>query len=140
MRTVALAGRLDEYMPNQRYQRVGRPLKPGSEADFALLYEVTYPQLVTDLTRAFGNQADAAECVQQAFEKAWKAWANWQPFSDPEAWIARIALRTAINRRAYDRLRTIPELLRRLGHPGAAPDPSDAAVESDLIRALKTLK
>src|SRR5258708_17569482 len=121
------------------HPRVGRALQPGSETDFALLYEVTYPRLMSALTRAVGNQPDAEECVQQAFEKAWKAWPRWKPISDPEAWIARIALRTAINRRAYERLRTLPELVRRLGKPMFGLDPSELAIDSDLIRALKTL-
>jgi RNA polymerase sigma-70 factor (ECF subfamily) len=126
-------------MGNDRNERVGRALQPGSAEDFALLYESTYPRLVSDLTRGFGNQATAEECVQQAFEKAWKAWPNWKPISDPEAWIARIALRTALNRRTYDLLRTVPELLRRFGKPASGSDPADVAFDSELVQALKTL-
>jgi len=51
----------------------------------------------------------------------------------------QIAVNTAISYRRRAKLRSIGEVVRRLGRPGHAADPAETAMRSDLIRALSAL-
>ena len=115
------------------------PFRPGHLDDFTQLYEQSYARLVRTLSLAFNSVSDAEDAVQHAFERAWRPWMEGKPIDNPEAWITRIAYRVAINRRAYDRLRSVPELIRRLGRPDDAADPGDSVVPTDLANAMSKL-
>ncbi len=77
--------------------------------------------------------------MQEAFLRAFKAWPRYRPEKPAEAWIYQIAINVAISYRRRARLRTIGELLRRLGRPGPGADPADAAGRAELIAALSAL-
>jgi RNA polymerase sigma factor (sigma-70 family) len=77
--------------------------------------------------------------VQEAFSKAFRAWPRYRPDRPPEAWIHQIAVNTAISHRRRAKLRTVSEVLRRLGRPSPGADPADSASRSDLIDALASL-
>jgi RNA polymerase sigma-70 factor (ECF subfamily) len=77
--------------------------------------------------------------VQEAFAKAFRAWPRYRPDRPPEAWIHQIAVNTAISHRRRAKLRTVSEVLRRLGRPSPGADPADSASRSDLIDALASL-
>jgi RNA polymerase sigma factor (sigma-70 family) len=71
--------------------------------------------------------------------QAFKAWSRWRPDAPAEAWIHRIAVNTAISYRRRAHLRTVGELLRRLGRPARGADPAEVATQPDLLGALRTI-
>jgi len=113
--------------------------QPGDRDDFDRLYRACYPRLLRILYAITGDAASAEDCVQEAFARAFAAWPRFRPDKPAEAWIHQIAVNTAISYRRRAKLRGIGEVLRRLGRPGAGPDPADAAAQSDLVKALASL-
>src|SRR5205807_8679131 len=117
----------------------GDALRPGNRDDFDRLYRESYPRLLRTLYAITGDAAAAEDCVQEAFVKAWHAWPRFRPDRATEGWLHQIAVNTAISYRRRAKLRSVGEILRRLGRPGAGRDPGDAAAMSDLIQALSAL-
>ena len=113
--------------------------EPGSDADFERLYRNTYRRILGTLITLVRDQAAAEDCAQETYERAYRNWKAWRPDKPVEAWLHRIAINVAISDRRHQRIRQAGELVRRLGHPPAPPDPSAAAERSDLVRALKKL-
>lgn len=113
--------------------------RPGSRADFDRLYVDCYPQLVRTLYGVLGDAAAAEDCVQEAFIRAFKAWPRFVPDRPAGVWLHRIALNVAISHRRRERLRSVGEVIRRLGRPGPGLDPADAVAASDLVAALAAL-
>ena len=79
------------------------------------------------------------EEAQDAFERAYKKWATWQPLAPAEAWVHRIAVNAAVSHQRKMRLREVGEVIKRIGRPGLAPDPQVLAENSDLAAALAKL-
>src|SRR5437870_8845758 len=73
--------------------------QPGSEADFERLYQTSYGRILGTLTAMLGDRAAAEDCCQDAFERAYKKWALWQPIAPAEAWVHRIAINAAVSYR-----------------------------------------
>src|SRR2546423_15482196 len=67
----------------------------GNEADFERLYQRSYGRILGTLTAMLGDRAAAEDCAQDAFERAYKKWATWQPLAPAEAWVHRIAINAA---------------------------------------------
>ena len=111
----------------------------GNEADFERLYQASYGKILGTLTAMLGDRAAAEDCAQDAFERAYKKWATWQPIAPAEAWVHRIAINAAVSYQRRSNLRTIGTILRRLGRPAAGPDPADLALDRDLVAALRRL-
>jgi RNA polymerase sigma-70 factor, ECF subfamily len=114
-------------------------IRPGNRDDFDRLYRENYPRLLRTLYAITGDAAAAEDCVQEAFVKAWHAWPRFRPERAPEGWLHQIAVNTAISYRRRARLRSVGEIVRRLGHPGAGPDPGEAASTPDVVKALAAL-
>jgi RNA polymerase sigma-70 factor (ECF subfamily) len=112
---------------------------PGSPEDFDRLYRVAYPRVYRTIAAILGDPAEAEDCVQDAFVKAFKAWPRWRPDAPAEAWIHRIAVNQAISYRRSSKLRSVGELLRRLGKPHDTPDPAQVATKPDLLKALRSI-
>ena len=113
--------------------------QPGSREDFDRLYRSAYPRVYRTLTVILGDPAEAEDCTQDAFVKAFQAWKRWRPDAPAEAWIHRIAVNRAISYRRGARLRTVGELLRRLGRPSGGSDPALVATKPDLLTALRSI-
>jgi RNA polymerase sigma-70 factor, ECF subfamily len=113
--------------------------RPGNRDDFDRLYRENYPRLLRTLYAITGDAAAAEDCVQEAFVKAWRAWPRFRPERAPEGWLHQIAVNTAISYRRRAKLRSIGEVLRRLGRPGGGADPGDAATMPDVVTALAGL-
>src|SRR5579872_2719164 len=113
--------------------------QPGNEADFERLYLASYGRILGTLTAMLGDRAAAEDCAQDAFERAYKKWATWQPLAPAEAWVHRIAINAAVSYKRKMRLRQVDEVIRRIGRPGSAPDPQALAENSDLAAALAKL-
>jgi RNA polymerase sigma-70 factor (ECF subfamily) len=112
---------------------------PGSREDFDRLYRSAYPRVYRTLAAILGDPAEAEDCAQDAFVKAFQAWKRWRPDAPAEAWVHRIAVNRAISYRRRARLRTVSELLRRLGKPAGAADPAHVATQPDLLTALRSI-
>ena len=115
------------------------PYEPGSADDFDRLYRIAYPRVFRTLVAILADPAEAEDCAQDAFVRAFKAWSRWRPDAPAEAWIHRIAVNSAISYRRRARLRSAAELVRRLGRPSRGIDPADVAVQPDLLSALRTI-
>jgi len=112
---------------------------PGSREDFDRLYRSAYPRVYRTLSAILGDPAEAEDCAQDAFVKAFQAWKRWRPDAPAEAWVHRIAVNRAISYRRRARLRTVGELLRRLGRPAGSADPAHVATRPDLLTALQSI-
>jgi RNA polymerase sigma-70 factor, ECF subfamily len=115
------------------------PYEPGSAEDFDRLYRSAYPRVFRTLVAILADPAEAEDCAQDAFVQAFKAWKRWRPEAPAEAWVHRIAVNSAISRRRRARLRTVGELVRRLGRPAYGADPAEIAVQPDLLGALRAI-
>lgn len=113
--------------------------QPGSAADFDRLYREAYPRVYRTLVTILADETEAEDCAQDAFVQAFKAWSRWRPDAPAEAWIHRIAVNSAISYRRRAKLRSVGEVLRRLGRPAHGKDPAEVAVQPDLLGALRTL-
>ncbi len=113
--------------------------RPGSREDFDRLYRAAYPRVYRTLAAILGDAAEAEDCAQDAFVQAFQAWKRWRPDAPAEAWIHRIAVNKAISYRRRARLRSVGELLRRLGRPAGSTDPALAATSPDLLNALRSI-
>jgi RNA polymerase sigma-70 factor (ECF subfamily) len=113
--------------------------QPGSREDFDRLYRSAYPRVYRTLMVILGDPAEAEDCAQDSFVKAFQAWKRWRPDAPAEAWIHRIAVNRAISYRRSARLRSVGELLRRLGRPAGSSDPAVVATKPDLLTALRSI-
>ena len=111
----------------------------GNEADFERLYNASYGKILGTVTAMLGDRAAAEDCVQDAFERAYKKWPTWEPIAPAEAWVHRIAINAAVSYTRKMRIREVGELIRRIGRPGLAPDPQVLAENGDLAAALAKL-
>jgi RNA polymerase sigma-70 factor (ECF subfamily) len=111
----------------------------GDEADFERLYQTSYGKILAMLIVMLGDKSAAEDCAQDAFERAYKKWPTWQPIAPAEAWVHRIAVNGAVSYIRKMRIREVGELLRRIGRPGAGPDPQQLAEHRDLVDALAQL-
>ena len=113
--------------------------RPGSREDFDRLYRVAYPRVYRTLSALLGDPAAAEDCAQDAFVRAFRAWKRWRPDAPAEAWVHRIAVNRAISYRRAAKLRSVGEVLRRLGRPNPSPDPAEQAANPELLNALRAL-
>lgn len=130
--TITSASATESQVPVTTYQA-------GNEADFERLYQKSYGKILGTLTAMLGDRAAAEDCAQDAFERAYKKWAAWQPIAPAEAWVHRIAINAAVSYQRKMRLREVGEVIRRLGRPGLAPDPQEIVEHRDLATALAKL-
>jgi RNA polymerase sigma-70 factor (ECF subfamily) len=104
--------------------------------DFDRLFRAEYPRLVRALTLASGDAELAADAVQDAFLQAHRHWRRVRGYSDPAAWLRRVAVnRLANGRRGARRLQ---------GYLARAPRadpvaPTDVAALVDLRAAVAGL-
>ncbi|MFD0634965.1 SigE family RNA polymerase sigma factor [Catenulispora yoronensis] len=97
------------------------------QTDFDLVYATTAPRLVGQLYLLVGNLAEAQDCVQEAFAKAWSRWDSLSDGrGDPVGWVKVTAYRLAISR--WRSWKAGMRALARHGVPPATPGPSPDAV------------
>jgi RNA polymerase sigma-70 factor (ECF subfamily) len=113
--------------------------RAGNEADFERLYQASYRKILGTLVGMLGDRATAEDCAQDAFERAYKKWATWQPIAPAEAWVHRIAINAAISHKRKMKLREVGEVIRRIGRPALGPDPQLVVENGDIATALAML-
>ena len=107
----------------------------NTEADFDALFQRGYPSLVRALTAMCGDRELAADCVQEAFCKAYARWRKISRYEQPLAWVRHVAvnqLRDDVRRRERAN-RHAPKLV------GDATMESTEPAEFDLASTLAAL-
>ncbi len=94
--------------------------------DFDAFYAATSRGLVSQLYGLTGDWAEAADCLQEAYAKAWQRWATVRKHEIPAAWVRMVAFRLARSR--WRRTQQGLALYRRHGVPDDLPGPSLDAV------------
>ena len=106
------------------------------QPEFDELYAASYARLVHQLHAMIGDRDEAADCVQEAFARAWARRHQLHLDHSPEAWIRTTAYRLAVSRwRRVVRGRREPD--RALQPPGSGTSPNPDRVA--LIHALQQL-
>lgn len=110
--------------------------RAGDVVDFERLYRRSFSRIRATLVAMLRDQADADDCAQEAFVRAFRAWPQWRPEAPAEAWVHRIAINVAVSHRRRQRFTgRLDDLLH-----SSERDPSAAAADrSDLMRALQAL-
>lgn len=105
------------------------------EDEFDRLYREAFPRLVGQIFAMCGNVAEANDCVQEAFIRAWDRRRALDTEQSPEAWVRTVAYRLAVSR--WRRARRA--LLRpdRAHEPAPPPEPDVSRIV--LARALQAL-
>lgn len=68
------------------------------EAGFDAFYNASFSKLVRQIYAVCGNLAEAQDCVQEAFVRAWDRRRQLDEARSPEAWVRTVAHRLAISR------------------------------------------
>lgn len=66
--------------------------------EFDAFYVASFPRLVGQLFALCGDRAEANDCVQEAFVRAWDRRRALDLAQSPEAWIRTVAYRLAVSR------------------------------------------
>lgn len=86
------------------------------------LYLACRDRLVRQIFVFTGDETEARDHVQQAFEQAWMRWRRVAALNDPEAWVRLVAFNLAKNHRRY---------LRHVAPSGDAPETSTDTIEEE---------
>lgn len=109
----------------------------GDKDSFVELYKNTYERVLRRLTRMFPSLAEAEDCTQDAFIKAFNHWGEWQPIGSAESWVMRIAINHSLSQIRKNKLRNHPSLddefanTRKL-HIPVHDNPQDIAEDHEL--------
>lgn len=82
-------------------------MKVQPDQDFDAFYGATHRRIVGQIYAMTGNLAEAEDCVQEAYVRAWQQWRKLTAESGhPEAWVRTVAARLAVSswRKAVNRL------------------------------------
>lgn len=94
---------------------------PGS---FDAFYTGSVRRLVGQLHAMTGSRAEAEDCVQEAYARAWQRWDKVSGYGDPEAWVRTVAYRVSVS--AWRKTANMRAAHRRHGVPddsrGLSPD------------------
>jgi RNA polymerase sigma-70 factor, ECF subfamily len=104
-------------------------------ADFEAFYNASNRRVLHQMYAMTGNLADAQECTQEAYARAWQRWKTVRQADNPEAWIRTVAWRIAASR--WRKTKNAVAAMARLGAPEdtASPNPDHVA----LVAALRNI-
>jgi RNA polymerase sigma-70 factor, ECF subfamily len=103
--------------------------------EFDGFYAASFPRLVGQVFALCGNLAEAGDCVQEAFVRAWDRRRSLDLAQSPEAWVRTVAYRLAISR--WRRARRGRELADRSAEPDASREPVlDRIAVADALNRL----
>lgn len=69
-----------------------------SGSGFDAFYAATAASLVRQLHAFTGDLAEAQDCVQEAYARAWQRWSVVSSYDVPAAWVRQVACRLAVSR------------------------------------------
>ena len=105
-------------------------------ADFDETFRSAYGPMVRALALAWGDAELAADCVEDAFERAFVRWRRIARYDNPVAWIRRVAINRMRDHHRRDTRRR--QALARLG-PGEVVDDELPDVDDGANRMLAVL-
>ena len=70
---------------------------PAQES-FDDFYRTTSRRVVHHVYAMTGDLAEAQDCVQEGYARAWQRWSRVAAMDDPEAWVRTVARRVAVSR------------------------------------------
>lgn len=109
--------------------------RPGNAADFHRLYDASFARVRAMLMAVLRDPAEAEDCTQEAFVRAYWSWGRWRPEAPAEAWVHRIALNVALSRRRRRFAILLHDRLRARDDHGL----DGVAERNDLLAALRAL-
>lgn len=105
-----------------------------TEDEFDQFYSASFTRLVGHIYAMCGSMAEAQDCVQEAFVRAWDHKNQLDTANSPEAWVRTTAYRLAVSRwRRARRAFRQPDRALELRSP-AEPSPERVALETALAR------
>jgi RNA polymerase sigma-70 factor (ECF subfamily) len=105
------------------------------DAEFDAFYAATGRRLIGQLYALTGSLAEAEDCVQEAFARAWTRRRQLDEADDPVAWVRTVAWRLAISRWRRARNAVRAWHAREAGAPPArGPSPERLVLEEALRR------
>jgi len=127
-----------------------QPPRPGADPpaarptaaapdDFAELYGSQFSRVAVQLYAYLGDHAEAQDVTQEAFYRALKRWPQVREYTDPAAWVRKVAWNLATSR-----LRRVAVAVRYLARqrvetvPG--PEPDRVALVAALARLSPVLR
>jgi RNA polymerase sigma-70 factor (ECF subfamily) len=118
--------------------------RPGRGTSFDEIFLISYGRLVRSVTVVCGGDAEAAaDCVADAFERAFVRWRRVSRLEDPVGWIRRVAINRAIDqgRRRRRRDRAVERLSVEHGGESSTDEGIESAGGADttLTAAVATL-
>src|SRR4051794_29423479 len=121
----------DETKPERSLRRV-----PRVQVDFDDTFRRCYGPMVRSLALAAGDREIAADCVQEAFTRAFTRWKRVSKLEDPPGWIRHVAVNCM-----RDHFRKVERGGRAVARLGARTDTVVAppAEPSEMGRLLATL-
>lgn len=69
-----------------------------TEDEFDAFYTASFPRVVAQIHAMCGNLAEAQDCTQEAFVRAWDKRKQLDQEQSPEAWVRTVAYRLAVSR------------------------------------------
>ncbi len=113
----------------------------GDDVAFGVLYHRHAPRLFALLSRLAGDDARAADLLQDTFLQAWRGLPHWRGESALATWLHRIAVNTHLGalraQRRRDARESSEQELEKLA--GIAAPSSEPGVRIDLERAIAAL-
>src|SRR4051812_26268967 len=103
--------------------------------DFDAFYAATSRSLLAQLYGLTGDWAEAGDCLQEAYARAWQRWGSVRKHESPAGWVRKVAFRLARSR--WRRTQHGLALYRRHGVPEDQPGPTPDAVA--IAAALRKL-
>ncbi len=95
--------------------------------EFDSFYAASFSRLVGQIFAMCGNLAEANDCVQEAFVRAWDRRRTLDASQSPEGWVRKVAYRLAVSRWRRS---------RRTSLEADPPERADRAPEPPLDRIL----
>ena len=92
--------------------------------EFDAFYAATYRRVVGHVYVMTGSMAEAEDCVQEAYARAWQRWGRVSRHPAPEAWVRTVAYRLSVStwRKAVNRLTAHRRQASDAHVPGLTPD------------------
>lgn len=99
-------------------------------ADFDAVFVESHARLVRSLTLVCGDAEVAADCVADAFERAYVRWRKVGRLDDPVGWVRRVAINRSrdVHRRLVRRDRAVERLASRTEVLWEDLDPEDESL------------
>jgi RNA polymerase sigma-70 factor (ECF subfamily) len=108
----------------------------GDREAFRLIVEQTQGAVYRVCLRALGSVPDAEDAAQETFVAAFRSLGSYRGDGPLQAWLVRIATRTAFRRRAHRR--ELADIAAARSVPSPGPDPLASSLASEQRVALRS--